>query len=507
MQACPAHIDIRGYQALLQLGDVEGALALLTQQLPFPAITGRVCPHTCEEKCRRGEFENPVNINALEQALGDWMLKQDVPPPPVRHIDAVAVVGAGPAGLSCAWYLRQMGYPVTVFEEKSRAGGMLRYGIPAYRLPDAVLDRVIDIMKGSGIRFCCDTGIGKGKDLSLKDLRDRNYRAIFLAPGAGYANGINIPGSDAPQVILGLDFLASVRMGQTDSLRGSVVVIGGGDVAMDAAITAKRLGAEEVHVACLESRDRMPAHAHNIEDAVREDVIFHPTMGPAAILPCDQGVHITFHACTRLFNDEGRFAPELDGTHCLTLQAEHIIMAIGQHYDAQFFAGDIEHSSRGLIQVQALTFQTSDAEVFAAGDAVTGPSSVVSAMAGGREAARSIDRLLKGADLIGMRNVDPGTVPEERLPSGNILTLPRQERDLVPFTPEEPFAEFRKGLAPDQYFAEAIRCLTCGGTANIAFDDDCMTCFSCEVKCPSSAINVYPFKERIPRMVKTSDVK
>lgn len=505
MLACPAHADIRGYQSRLQMGDIAGAAGILSRTLPFPAITGRVCPHPCEEQCRRGAIgQEAVSINALEQWIGDYMLAADMEIPVQRHIDKVAVVGSGPAGIACAWFLLQMGYPVTIFEEKSRAGGMLRYGIPAYRLPDTILDAVIGQLRKAGARFFFETSVGEGGDITLDDLKERQYRAVFLGLGASGARKPGIPGEDLPQVHSGLEFLSSCRMGgHPEEMPRRVLVIGGGDVAMDAAITARRLGAEDVTVACLEPLESMPAHRHNRDEALQAGIAILPSWGPAEIVAENNGaLAIQLRKCVSLLDAEGRFCPVYSsGEQCVT--ADMVILAVGQTPSTACFRNALLTRNARLV-VDSVTMQTSAPAVFAAGDAVTGPASVVSAMAGGREAAISIDRLLKGADLIGMRDKDPGIVPPDRLPPENIPPLPRQVRSDVDLA-GDPFAECRRGLTFEQAMTESTRCLTCGATARITFDDDCMTCFSCEVKCPSDAICVHPFKERIPRMVKTSD--
>ena len=504
MNACPAGVDIRTTHYLIQQGRLAEAVENYRRRQPFPAITGRVCFHPCEGACARRVVDEAVNINGVERFLGDYALEIPVTVPPVRHITKVAVVGSGPAGLSCAYFLNQMGYPVTVFEAMPKVGGMLRYGIPAYRLPDELLDAHIHALEESGISFRCSTSIGEGGDLTLDDLQKTGFRAVMLAPGAGKARHLDIPGIDSDKVLWGLDFLRAVRCGETLPAVGRVIVVGGGDVAVDAAITAKRLGSEKVTIISLEDREHLPAYPHNQQDAVRQSIEFLCGWSSDAVTANGNGVSVVFRRCLSVTDAEGRFSPVF-GDETMTLEADRLIFAIGQYSDLAPFENVIE-TSRERIVTDAVTGASSVWGVFAAGDAATGPASVAAAIGGGRECADSIDRMLKGADLTGERDKPRPVLPEKTLPGKGVRKEIRHNVIQPDTDPVAPFAESSRGLDMEAGFAEALRCMTCGSTARIAYADDCMTCFNCEINCPSEAIYVHPFKERFARTLDQVDV-
>ena len=491
--ACPAGTNMRSYNHLIQQNRLKEALEVLKQGTPFPAITGRVCFHPCESKCTRASMDESVNINALEQFLGDLDLNKMPERPSVRHLSRAAVIGSGPAGLAAAWYLALEGWPVTVFEALPQPGGMLRYGIPAYRLPDAVIEAHVRKLEALGVEFRCNVRIGEKEDLSLSDLHDLGYRAVLLAPGLSAGKRLPLEGMDLEGIFTGVEFLRSLREGNTPSIGRRVCVIGGGNVAIDAAISAKMLGAEEVSMCCLEDREHMPAFEHNIKDALEHGIILHPSLGPSSIQGNEgKACSVLFKVCTSLFNAEGRFSPAFDETKTVSIEADQVIFAIGQTGDFADIASGIDMNGP-RIHVTGNSMRTSLPDVFAAGDAVTGPASVIEALVGGRNAAESMKRALNGLLVEDTPAAEKAIV--DNMPIDKLPHLPRHERRSVAGSIND---EAVIGFDQLDAQAEAMRCLTCGSKSSIRYGDDCMTCYSCELHCPADAIDVHPFKERLP---------
>ncbi len=491
--ACPAGVDIRGYMYWLKLGEPGQAIGLLREALPLPAITGRVCFHPCETDCARNDVDEAVNINALERFVGDSWLEAEAPPFVRRHAARVAVVGSGPAGLACAYFLTMMGYATTIFEAEAQPGGMLRMGIPAYRLPRDVLDAQIKYIREMGVEF--QTGTTIGKDLALDDLKNRGYRAVFLAIGNQLSKKIEIAGAGLGGVFWGLDFLRDINIGHRVPVKGKVLVIGGGDVAMDVALSALRLGARQVEVACLESREQMPAHEENIRLALEQGVKISASWGPLRINGNNRVSGVELARCTSVFNKQGKFNPCLDDEQTRFVTADMVILALGQETDLSFFP-ELVVRPGGTMKTDPATLATAVPGVFAGGDAVSGPSSVVEAIASGKKAAVSIDRYLKGETLKAGRLRKPE--PVARVPKEGMEPMARQATPLLPADKRGDFSEVKGGFGEEAAMIEAERCLTCGSKAYIAYPEDCMTCFACELRCPYEAIYVHPFKELLP---------
>jgi NADPH-dependent glutamate synthase beta subunit-like oxidoreductase len=420
VQACPAGIDVPGYLRFISHNKMDEACKLIIEKAPFPGTLGRVCTHPCETACKRGEVNVSISICAAKRYAADnagdlsaWM---SATAEDSGH--KVAVIGAGPAGLTAAFYLRKKGHQVTIFEARSKTGGMMRYGIPFYRLPEDVLDREIDLVLSTGIEV--KTNQKLGVDYEIEQLKNDGFEAVFIAVGAQLSRRIELPGSDLEDVYWGVEFLASVAQGGDISLKDNIVVIGGGNVAVDVALTAMRLGAKKVSLACLESLAEMPANPWEIEQAREEGVELLVSWGPDKIMANDGKVSgLELVRCTSVFDAQGKFCPFFDETR-KTVEADQVILAIGQASETAFCKDfcflDEEGSlpvESGLIAIDKDTHQTEMKGVFAGGDAANGPATVIEAIAAGRRAAISIDKYLGGDGRIelGIGNVEVGLRP------------------------------------------------------------------------------------------------
>lgn len=468
--ACPAHINIPQYLRLIADGKPEEAYAVIREKVPFPGVLGRVCAHPCETACKRALVNEPIQICALKRYAADNTSSTrsylgKVAPDTGKK---VAVVGSGPAGLTAAFHLRKKGHAVTVFEEKEKPGGMMRYGIPYSRLPEAVLDAEIADIVSLGVEI--KTGQRAGRDFSLDDLNSQGFEAVFLAPGAQESRKITLEGADGPDVLWGVEFLSEVAAGRPVDVKKRVVVIGGGNVAIDVAMTAVRCGAEKVVMACLEKREEMPAFEWEIEEALEEGVEIVPGWGPNRIVREGSAVkQIELVQCTSVFDDSGAFCP-MFGTEKLVLEADQVILAIGQSTNLDFLAGRMEIPvAGGLIVVDPKTQATKAPLVFAGGDAATKlpgtPGTIIEAIAAGRRAASSIDRALGGDGDIEERlwngaGPDLASYTGRREPG--FAVLPRRHYPkLPPQARKGNFDEVALCFAADEAAAEAKRCLQC----------------------------------------------
>ena len=492
---CPAGVDMRTYLYFLRQGMIKEAGDVITEAMPFPAITGRVCPHPCESECARKEVDGAVNINSVERFLGDWLLNEKVEIVPKTHSAKTAIIGSGPAGLACAYYLAKLGYPVMVFEAMPVLGGMLRMGIPEYRLPKDVLDTQINRIKELGVEFKTDTAVGK--DITFKQLKE-DYETIFFATGSQLSKKIPLEGAEGIDVLWGLDFLRDVNLERKVGVKDRVVVIGGGNVAVDVALAALRLGAQEVRIACLESGDEIPAHKEEIAQALAEGVTIDEGWGPRRIMRNKKGViGIDLACCTSICDETGKFAPCLDEQNTKTVDADMIILAIGQVPDLSLVPERMERAEGGTILIDPITGETSLPGVFAGGDIVSGASTVVEAIAAGRRAAVSIDRYHRKQDLKEGRDVTPERVkkpPKEGIPERTRLetpTLSVSERI-------RNFREVATGFDEDLAYMESQRCMTCGSRAVINVVEECRLCQACERNCPQKAASIRPAKVGAP---------
>ena len=399
--ACPIHVNAQGYIALIIEEKYEEALALVRERNPFPAITGRICTHPCETACRRGEVDQPVAINGLKRFLADRAGETPMSQSPrPEHREQIAVVGSGPAGLLAAHDLRQMGYGVTVFEALPVLGGMLSVGIPEYRLPRHVVNSEVGTLQQLGVKFRVNTRVGS--NVTLTRLRER-YQAVFLAVGAHISHRLAIDGENLEGVIHATDYLRRVNLGDTLPVGQRVVVVGGGNAAIDAARVARRHGASRVIILYRRSREEMPALPEEIEAAESEGIIIELLAAPVRIQ--GKNDHVEKAVCVRMKlgepDDSGRRRPvPVQGSH-FTIELDTLILAIGQTPDLTFIhhQDPLKITHRGTIEVDPVTLETSARGVFAGGDAVTGPLTYIDAIAAGRKAAVSIDRYLRGQDL------------------------------------------------------------------------------------------------------------
>jgi len=460
--ACPANIDVPRYIRLIAEGRYAEAEVVIREKVPFPAVLGRICFHPCEDVCRRGEVNEAMGICGLKRFAADQdtdLCKENIRVAPATGKRA-AIVGSGPAGLTAAYYLAILGHAVTVFEAESEPGGMLRWGIPAYRLPSETLEREIDDILSLGIELKTDSAVGK--DLTLEGLQ-KEYDAIFLAIGAQLARTIPVQGSDLEGVLWGMDFLRDVRQGADVKVEDRVLVIGGGGVAMDVALTALRLGAKEVQAASLECRGEMPATEWEIEEALEEGVILNPSWGPRRIVSDNGRVKgMELVCCTCVFDGQGRFNPSFDDSVTTSIDTDMVILAVGQAADLSLLEGSGVEADRGIIKADKDTLETDVQGIFAGGEVVSGPSQVIEAIQMGRQAAISIDQYLGGKGdieqaLLPSEEFNPwmgregGFAERARVP---MPSLPLEERHTG-------FAEVHLGYDEQMAPQEASRCLRC----------------------------------------------
>jgi len=459
---CPAHVAIPFYLKAIRTGDLDAAARLVLERNPLPAITGRVCPHYCESHCIRNDLDEAVSTRAIERHLGDHILAHAarfMAPPRTQTRKRVAVVGAGPAGLAAAYYLRRAGHRVTVYDRMPEAGGMLTYCIPAYRLPKEVVRGQIAAFRGMGVEFVLDTPIGP----KLTRVR-RDHDAVFLATGAWRQKSLGLEHEELLR--LGLDFLVDIQRGRREAPGQRVLVIGGGSVAVDVAIAARRLGAASVTMACLEAREIMPAFPDDLELALEEGIELLPSWGPHRVLTrAGKLTGLELKRCTSVFDGEGRFNPSYDPTTTMTVEADCVLTAIGQGADLAWAERGLK-SERGLLVVDTDTQATSLAHVFAGGEAVTGASTVVAALAAGRRAALAIDAALTGRPV----KAETAAEPAIAIHIDALTAQPRVRETTRPPSARTIDGEDIATLDLRAVETEARRCIDCGCVAVNAAD-------------------------------------
>ena len=504
--ACPAHIAVQGYLKLAAQGRYRDALALIKRENPLPAICGRICNRRCEDACTRGRIDSAVAIDEVKKFIAEQDLAAEhryVPEvvTPTRtggFDDKIAVIGAGPAGLSCAFYLAEKGYKPVIFEKNARPGGMLTYGIPSYKLEKDVIEAEVDIIREMGVDI--RLGVEVGRDVTLDELREQGFKAFYVAIGCQGGRLPGIPGEDAEGVSVAVDFLRGVAEQQDDGgkaepMCGRTIVVGGGNVAIDVARTAARLGSEHVEMFCLESSEDMPASTEEVVEANEDGVHISCGWGPVEVRTGENGrvSEVVFKRCLRVFNDEGRFDPQYDENELRTVAVDRVVFSIGQSIVwGDLLEGEAVELGRGQGAVaDPKTHQTAQPDIFVGGDVYTGPKFAIDAIAAGHEAAVSIHRFVQDATLtIGRNPRSYRELNKDDVDFGSYDTASRgdavhdYEREKA-----EPFREYVKTFTEEQVRAETARCLGCG--ASVVDENKCIGCGLCTTKCAFDAIHLH----------------
>lgn len=481
--ACPIHQDIRGYLAAIARGEFEQAVKIIKETNPLPFICSTICSHPCENECRRKNVDDPLSIRSLKRAAMDFGNTQNHTSVLAKG-DRVAVIGSGPSGLTAAHDLAAMGYTVTVFEKEALLGGALVHFIPLYRLPRSLITRDIDAINALGVEFKTNTALGR--DFKIEDLTSQGYRAILLSTGLTISKSLSLPGFDANDVWPALPFLRDVNHNAKRIKPGkTVIVIGGGNVAIDVARSALRSGAAKVRMVCLESSEEMPAFPWEIQEAKEEGIEIHCSWGPRCVRDQDGLVCALETVGVRsVFDDQGRFNPTFCEDKSSVIEGDIIIVAIGQTADLSFNRdGNVQIKKNGQILFDPLTLATSAEGIFACGEVITGPGMAVEAMASGRQAALSIHRFLQGERLTDLEKLKPLEQLEECI----ISSIKRQDRRQVPLLDAKErirnFDYIELGYSKENAFCESRRCLSCGAGAR-RVEEKCIDCLTCVRICP-----------------------
>lgn len=496
--ACPAHLPVQGYIRMAAEGRYMDALKLIKTENPFPAVCGAICNRRCEDACTRGTIDQPVAIDEIKKFIAEQELHADKRYIPEMlnasgkpHNEKIAVIGAGPAGMSAAFYLQKQGYPVTVFERQKSPGGMLVYGIPSFRLEKEVIDAEIEVLREMGVEFKC--GVEVGKDITIQQLRDQGYKAFYVAIGAQGGRKTGVPGEAAEGVVTGVEFLNRVNREGTLTLSGKTVVVGGGNVAIDVARTALRCKSEEVSMFCLESAETMPAAKDEVEEAKEEGIQVNNGWGPKEILTENGKVTgIVFKRCTAVLDAEGRFNPQYDENDTRTVPCENVLLSIGQSIDwGELLAGTkVEFNRNGTAKADPVTFQTAEPDIFVGGDVYTGPRFAIDAIAAGKEGSVSIHRfvheghsLTLGRNLRHFIELNKDDIQVETFDNAK-RQIPGKKAGVA----KETFADLRSTFTEEQVKAEANRCLGCGAT--VVDENQCIGCGLCTTRCEFDAIHL-----------------
>ena len=511
--ACPAHIAVQGYLKKASQGKYQEALALIKKQNPFPAVCGRICNRRCEDACTRGTIDRAVAIDAVKKFIAEQDLKAEtryIPPvviPASIHMEhfpeKIAIIGGGPAGMSAAFYLAEKGYRPTVFEKNEEPGGMLRYGIPSYKLEKDVIAAEIDVMREMGVEI--KTGVEVGKDVTLKELREQGYKAFYIAIGCSAGRRPGVPGDDAEGTTTAIDYLREANTGKT-SYTGRVVVVGGGNVAIDAARVSARSGAGEVHMLCLESEAEMPAADDEVREANEDGVKIQNGWGPKEILTENGKVTgIIFKKCTSVKNAEGRFAPTYDENETIRIDCDRVIFAVGQRSVwGNLLEGENVTFNGPAIVADKLTYQTGQPDIFVGGDVYTGPKFAIDAIAAGHYAAESLHRYVHNGHMtIGRNRWEFNELDKSNISVESYDNSSRQIEGVDETVSSKSFRDAHLTLTEEQVRKETARCLGCGAT--IVDENKCLGCGVCTTKCEFDAITLHRDHPECSKMVKAED--
>lgn len=518
--ACPAHLAVQGYVKMAAEGRYMDALKLIKQDNPFPAVCGAICNRRCEDACTRGTVDKAVAIDEIKKFIAEKELHEEHRYVPLcenhegkQFEQKIAVIGAGPAGMSAAYYLRTKGYPVTVFEKEKRPGGMLLNGIPSFRLEKSVIEAEIDVLRQMNVEFRC--GVEVGKDITIPELRTEGYKAFYVAVGAQGGRLAGVPGEDAVGVQTGVDFLRKINLAEEvemlpDDIRlsGRTVVIGGGNVAIDVARTALRAGSESVGMYCLESLAEMPAAADEVAEAREEGIVVWNGWGPKEILADNGKVKgIVLKKCVSVFDGNGRFHPVYDENECITVECENILLSIGQSVEWGELLKDtvVEFNPNGTAKADPVTYQTKEPDIFVGGDVYTGPKFAIDAIAAGKQGCESIHRfvheghsLTLGRDLRQFVELDKDDVVIEEFDNAK-RQIPGRKAGIA----KDSFRDLRSVFTEEQVKAEAARCLGCGAT--VVDENKCIGCGLCTTKCEFDAIHLSRDLPEMSTMRKAED--
>jgi len=511
--ACPAHIAVQGYLKKASQGKYQEALALIKKQNPFPAVCGRICNRRCEDACTRGTIDRAVAIDAVKKFIAEQDLKAEtryIPPvviPASIHMEhfpeKIAIIGGGPAGMSAAFYLAEKGYRPTVFEKNEEPGGMLRYGIPSYKLEKDVIAAEIDVMREMGVEI--KTGVEVGKDVTLKELREQGYKAFYIAIGCSAGRRPGVPGDDAEGTTTAIDYLREANTGKT-SYTGRVVVVGGGNVAIDAARVSARSGAGEVHMLCLESEAEMPAADDEVREAKEDGVKIQNGWGPKEVLTENGKVTgIIFKKCTSVKNAEGRFAPTYDENETIRIDCDRVIFAVGQRSVwGNLLEGENVTFNGPAIVADKLTYQTGQPDIFVGGDVYTGPKFAIDAIAAGHYAAESLHRYVHNGHMtIGRNRWEFNELDKSNISVESYDNSSRQIEGVDETVSSKSFKDAHLTLTEEQVRKETARCLGCGAT--IVDENKCIGCGVCTTKCEFDAITLHRDHPECSKMVKAED--